>query len=238
MNNMRLVGDFVTRWFRDSADRDYICARGAYRNEFNEQFRSCALNAVQKYLTAILLFNGRSARHIGPHDVLKALESVSAIEALGFEVPADVALFIQFLDRYGADRYMHHPDSVPLSALLTLDKSVWHVRSFCLRHSAEEDGLPLPRVHSKLQQERLSRSPHKFRIADGFLERVIHEDLPAYRDLTWKNSHFGRNRKPDEKRPRFRVTAMTPVHSLSAELFEELRELVDFPQYLVDRYAR
>jgi len=61
------IYDFATRSFRDLADQDYITARIAYRKEFEQQFRWCALQALEKYLKAILIFNSVSAKGLG-HD--------------------------------------------------------------------------------------------------------------------------------------------------------------------------
>jgi hypothetical protein len=239
LNNTGQIDDFVTLRFRDSADQDYVSARAAYRNEFSEQFRSCALNAVHKYLLAILLYNGHSTKHLGAQEVVKALESVRAMDDLGFDVPPDVVLFIQFLNRYGSDRFLRHPDAIPLAALLMLDKCVWSVRRFCVPAQHDPQKLKLlPRVRAKLLVERMQRAPHKVRIADGFLERIMDENLPSYRDLTWKNAYFGKNRKPEGRRPRFRITAMTPVQSLTPEAYEELSELLELPRCVAGRPAR
>jgi len=59
------INDFANRSFRDHADQDYIMARIAYRKEFDQQFRWCSLQALEKYLKAILLYNRVSAKGIG-----------------------------------------------------------------------------------------------------------------------------------------------------------------------------
>jgi len=69
------INDFANRSFRDHADQDYIMARIAYLKEFDQQFRWCALQALEKYLKAILLYNRVSAKGIG-HNLVKGLNRV------------------------------------------------------------------------------------------------------------------------------------------------------------------
>jgi HEPN domain-containing protein len=53
----------ATEVFREQADKDYIVARSCYRMNLREQFLWASLQACEKYLKGILLFNERSARH-------------------------------------------------------------------------------------------------------------------------------------------------------------------------------
>jgi hypothetical protein len=46
--------------FRDIGDEDYISARANYQLRLREQFFWAGLQALEKYLKAILLHNGRS----------------------------------------------------------------------------------------------------------------------------------------------------------------------------------
>jgi hypothetical protein len=48
--------------FQDQADKDYIAARSNYRMNLREQFLWSGLQACEKYLKALLLFNNLSAR--------------------------------------------------------------------------------------------------------------------------------------------------------------------------------
>src|SRR2546423_5751552 len=50
--------------FRDQADKDYVAARSNYRMNLREQFLWSGLQACEKYLKAILLFNQLSARFV------------------------------------------------------------------------------------------------------------------------------------------------------------------------------
>ncbi|OGP57868.1 MAG: hypothetical protein A2162_02300 [Deltaproteobacteria bacterium RBG_13_52_11b] len=74
-DTLACVIDFANRSYRDSADQDYIMARQAYRMQFDSQFRWNSLQAVEKYLKAILLYNDRSTIGIS-HNLVEALKSV------------------------------------------------------------------------------------------------------------------------------------------------------------------
>src|SRR5690242_3852605 len=84
--------------FRDQADQDYIAARAIYPLGLREQFLWAALQACEKYLKGILLFNGHSARYMPGtydvhrkrkgrpfpnHDLLSLFSAVTAIPDLG-----------------------------------------------------------------------------------------------------------------------------------------------------------
>lgn len=82
MNNHEpYINDFANRSFRDFADQDYIMARIAYRKEFDQQFLWCSLQAIEKYLKAILIYNRVSTKGVS-HNLVKALSRVKNIPEL------------------------------------------------------------------------------------------------------------------------------------------------------------
>lgn len=119
--------DFVCRSFRDVADKDYLAARVLYRYELEPQFLWAGSQAIEKYLKAILLFNGRSAKRIG-HDIDKALQAVDAISDLALDLPVDVREFVAHLARQGPNRYFDRPLETHGDELAQLDRSVWYIR--------------------------------------------------------------------------------------------------------------
>ena len=72
------VNDYIVRSFRDVADADYIAARSIYRLGLSQQFLWAALQALEKYLKGILLFNDLSTKTIG-HDIASAYAALSQI---------------------------------------------------------------------------------------------------------------------------------------------------------------
>lgn len=240
-NHSPFIYDFANRSFRDLADQDYVSARVAYRNEFDQQFRWCALQAIEKYLKAILLYNRVSAKGLG-HDLSKALRRVNGVIDLEFSVPSDVEKFIDYISVYGADRYLSHPTHLKDSALLTLDKSVWYIRRYCFfmrqvlkTRSGEKELFELNK--QEVTNPYFEEHPHNYKILGGYLERVIDKRLPAYADLVWKNFFYGRVRKHKISFG-FRVSSQNPTHELHKDVFDTLDSLVDFPKAIKMIYKR
>lgn len=235
------INDFANRSFRDLADQDYIMARIAYRKEFDQLFRWCSLQAIEKYLKAILIYNRVSAKGVG-HDLNKALKRVQGIPDLEFTLPSkDVEEFITYISKYGADRYLSHPTHLKDSAILTLDKTVWCIRRYCyfLRQVIESKGERKELFELNKQKATnpyYETNRHKYKIFNGYLEKVVEKRLPGYDDLVWKNFFYGRVKKHKIKNFRFRMSSQNPTHSLHPEMFETLDKLVDFPKAVKDEY--
>jgi HEPN domain-containing protein len=188
-NHDPFINDFANRSFRDLADQDYVLARGAYRYEFDQQFRWCSLQAIEKYLKAILLYNRVSSKDLG-HDLNKALSRVKDVTDLEFSVPSDVEEFVDYISVYGADRYLSHPTHLKDSALLALDKSIWCIRRYCffmrqgIRADSEEKEL-FELNKQKVTDPYFEEHRHKYKIFGGYLEEIVDKRLPAYHDLVW-----------------------------------------------------
>lgn len=99
-----LLNDFAIRSFRDVADQDYIAARLSFKHGLYPQFHWQSLQAIEKYIKAILLLNRIKAKDIN-HDLEKAMKY---IRKLPFELQlSDVAKeIIKHLDTYGRFRYL------------------------------------------------------------------------------------------------------------------------------------
>src|SRR5258707_304000 len=59
------TNSLVERMFVATADQDYVLARWAAINRLDVNFFWLGLQSVEKYLKAILLFNGQSAKRYG-----------------------------------------------------------------------------------------------------------------------------------------------------------------------------
>lgn len=229
------INDFANRSFRDLADQDYIMARIAYRKSLDQQFRWCALQAIEKYLKAILLYNRVSARGLS-HNLNKALNRVKSIEDIEFKLPSDdIEKFIDYLNSYGDDRYLSHPTYLPDNALLTLDKAIWCIRRYCffMHQEIENNGKKYYLLESnkdKTTSAYYENNRHKYKLFGGYLEKVIKDELPSYQDLVWKNFFYGRVKKNKIKNFTSRISSQNPTHSLHPDVFEELSSLVDFPK--------
>lgn len=240
-DNQLFINDFATRSFRDYADQDYIMARIAYRKEFDQQFRWCSLQSIEKYLKAILLYNSKSAKNLG-HNLEKALTRVKAIDDLNFAFPAkDCDEFVTYLTQYGADRYLSYPTHLKDRALLTLDKTVWCVRRYCffMRTSIEHNGKLIElfeKNREKATNPYFEEKRHKYKLHGGYLEKVINKGLPGYDDLVWKNFFYGKVKKHQIKNVKFRMSSVSPTHSVHPEAFDTLSQVVDFPKVVKNAY--
>ena len=102
------LNTFARECFVDTGDRDYLCARSAWRHRLVEHFLWNGLQVVEKYLKAILLFNGRSAKGLS-HNLERAFGRVLAISDIPFDFPKRVVVFIAYLHRHGPSRYLEIP---------------------------------------------------------------------------------------------------------------------------------
>jgi len=238
---LAFINSYATTAFRDFADQDYISARIAYRNEFDQQFRWNALQAVEKYLKAILLYNGCSAKEIG-HKVSRALQRVRDISELDFDIPKDVEEFIEYLNNYCDDRYLSYPTYLPKGALITLDKTIWHIRRYCFfmrgefRSGGKNIVLLIEVNKRSIANSLYEKFPNKYRIFGGYLEKTLDKKLPAYNSLVWKNFYFGKKRK-HKISIKDRFSMVNPEHFLFPECFKELNKFIDFPKEIVKQFS-
>ena len=120
---------FVTRSFRDIADKDYLAARILYKVELGPQFLWSAHQAIEKYLKAIILYNDLSTKKIG-HNLEKAFKQLDTIKEITFDFPNDIEDFIKYLNQQGNNRYFEKPAYAVGEELLMLDRTVWFIRRY------------------------------------------------------------------------------------------------------------
>ena len=241
MDTSPYINDFAQRSFRDPADQDYIAARTCHRMELDQQFLWSGLQAIEKYLKAILLYNRRSAKRLS-HDLVRALSRIESIADLTFTLPNDVISFIEYLDRYGTNRYLVHPMHLTDTALFQLDRAVWYVRRYAYYMRGEinrTDGSVVNRLELQLEyvhSPMFEAQPHRYRVFGGFLENAIDKKTPAASALTWKNVYYGRRGKRRLRNVRLRGSSINPTHYLHPEVFSELDCLVDFPKQVREAF--
>jgi HEPN domain-containing protein len=239
-DTLACIIDFANRSFRDSADQDYIMARQAYRMQLDSQFRWNSLQAVEKYLKAILLYNERSTIGI-IHNLVEALKRVRDIADLQFDVPKRSEDYIEYLDTYGEDRYLSYPTHLPFRALVQLDETIWSIRRYCyfmrqeFRRGEEVINLLEPNK-KKLASIQYKNFPNRYRISNGYLEKVLAKRLPAYDALVWKNPFFGKVAK-HKITMMDRFSATNPTHFSIPECFETLNKLVQFPKDVKKKFS-
>jgi len=235
---------FVNQTFRDVADQDYIAARTLFRTGLDLQFLWAGLQAVEKYLKGILLYNAVDTRGLG-HRLTAAYKRVSEISGIRFDFPPDLAPLIEHLEVYGQNRYLQYPHFTHGEELLQLDRTVWYLRRYCqyLRHTftnaSGESVSVLPAEIKRLQGQNVVRHPTRFRILGGYLERVLTDEGSALRaSLIWKNEYFGSPRRRKIRSFWTRSVSVNPVHFMEPQVIEVLRQRGDFPKAVIKYFDR
>lgn len=230
--------DFINRSFRDIADKDYIASRILYRLNLGEQFLWSSLQALEKYLKAILLYNDKSTIDI-LHNIKTAFLRLNEIKDIPFEFPSDISRYIEFINNQGNNRYLSYPAFTTGDELLMLDKTVWHIRKYCFYMKGESTPLPDGR-RTDLFPGNVEKLRHfndtnaiKFEIFGGFIEEVLKNKsrfLRLREILIWKNFYYGKNKKKFIKNFTKYSWSVNPSHFLNPEIYKIIKERVYFPK--------
>ncbi|GAB2521457.1 HEPN domain-containing protein [Lysobacter humi (ex Lee et al. 2017)] len=235
-----LLNDFATRCFRDLADGDYICARTAYRAKQIEQFHWMGLQAIEKYLKAILLYNKIKAPKVG-HSLSKALEKTKQLP-FALALSKSSLSLIEHLDRYGQSRYLEISHHIYGPKLIEFDKAVWEIRRYCrvldYQLQVKADGTKVAMLSMEL--ERIAKSEslpcHKFSVPGGHLEKILaKKDHPARSFLVWKNFFYGARSKKVISMRTHGEAKNSPLF-LHPELLDVIDQYVFLPPKLLSAY--
>ena len=219
-----LVNDFAIRSFRETADKDYISARLAFRARLAQPFLWSALHCLEKYIKGILVLN-RVPAHKG-HKVLEGIELMKHHGKFELELSSPTMSFIKKLEEYGAE-YRYYEVSYEIDSLdmMRLDLAVWELRRYCQPLDYEIDD-PTGAAQNCLSRE-LDRV-HKAKaakekgtcIASGFLEKIIDQrNHPGRAGLIWKNLFFGPSRR--------KGVMLSPDHEVGNSPFFLYPEIID-----------
>ena len=125
-----LVNNFALRSFRETADKDYIAARMAYRACLFQPFLWSALHCLEKYIKCVLVLN-RVKAHKG-HTVMQGVEKMKQEGNFKLDLSADTVKFIKKLEDYGAQyRYYEVSYHVQPLDIVRFDRAVWEIRRYC-----------------------------------------------------------------------------------------------------------
>jgi len=224
-----LLNDFATRSFRDVADQDYIAARLSYRHGLIPQFHWQALQALEKYMKAILLYNRIKAKDIN-HDLTIALKHTKKLP-FKFNLSPSTVELIKHIDDFGKYRYLETSYFTHGPKLLQLDRAVWEIRRYCKVLNYE---LKLPDGSMKnmleLEIEKIensaNQSPHKFRLMGGALEKILDKKESTARPaLIWQNGFFTKKTRKSVKSPAHFFGVNAPL-SLHPEILDEVLQYI------------
>lgn len=135
----------VSRMFVETADEDYLAARTLFQLGIFHGFLWSANHCIEKYLKALLLFNGRSAKKSHNTEKLysEALRLDSRISfpdlsydsrwGLNERFPEPLFDCLRKINKYGSpsNRYCTYGYDVRRDDLNKLDHVVFHLRAFC-----------------------------------------------------------------------------------------------------------
>lgn len=242
MRERALINDFINRSFREVADKDYIAARISYRYGLAQQFLWFSQQALEKYLKAILLYNGKPTKNLN-HNVMAALSEVHNIDDIPFKIPKDVEAFVKYVDDYGVNRYFEYPYYLIGHECLQLDKAVWNIRRYCFQMRSslkKQDGTVVdlfPYEIEKANHPFFIDKPNKYSISGGYLEKVLNDKRSTLRkQLVWKNFYYGSYAKKTVRNYKKQSSSANPTHYLHPEVFNELDKLVKFSKPVRDYF--
>ena len=239
MNIEPLLNDFATRSFRNVADYDYIAARLSYRYGLIPQFHWQALQALEKYIKAILLYNRIKAKNIN-HDLEVALMHT---KKLPFEITLSPSTheLIKHIGDLGRYRYLETSFFTHGPKLVQLDRAVWEIRRYCRVINVEltlADGTSKNMLSAEIDRIKKSveHPPHKFRLIGGELEKIIdkkeHIARPA---LIWQNGFFCKKTRKSVKSPALFQATNAPL-TLHPEILDEVLNYAFIPKNVVNAY--
>ncbi|RYY26129.1 MAG: hypothetical protein EOP62_11670 [Sphingomonadales bacterium] len=219
--------------FVATADRNYLLARIAHLHALDTDFWWLSMHALEKYLKAILLLNGHSAKNAG-HDLVKLVAVVRALDKkINFGPFADpqitnlhwrassVEAFLLRLNEYGSaqNRYLTYGHTASLDDLVKVDQLVWSVRRHCIPFKIELGEPGHERTFDRLQE--LVAQPDRWRLGGTLpIEQVMGrpETDGLHNSLMRLNTAF--NPDGDLRVDGWRVSASNPP---LAQWFDRLR---------------
>ena len=234
-----LVNDFAIRSFRETADKDYITARMAYRARLIQPFRWSALHCLEKYVKGILLLNRVDAKNLG-HSVLPGIERMKKHGKFELVLTADTSKFIKNLEDYGAeDRYYLVSYDIQPFDIARFDRAVWELRRYCQPLDYDTVNIDGKTVNSLTHEiDRIHRAKEKHEkgtcISGGILEGIIENvDHPARKSLIWNNLFFGPSRRKAVKMRSDWEAGNSPFF-LHPEIIDEVVKYVNIPRDIAE----
>lgn len=190
--------------------------------QLRQQFLWSAQQAIEKYLKAILLFNGLSARYVTGnngeqfgHNLIALLAKVKTVPIFVLDLNTEHEDFINYLFQQGDNRYIGKSAYNLRDALNILDGTVWHIRRHCqYMTKCPFLGLQADSVKTALDPGKKPQPQH-FKLFPGEsdeLNKVVKRSSTdqARRALIWGNLYYGVNRRAEVTYNTFSSTEISP----------------------------
>ncbi|MCW8445676.1 hypothetical protein OQJ05_16705 [Fluoribacter gormanii] len=224
-NFVLVIADTAIRSFRNQGDKDYILARKAYRWEFYSHFHWSGLQALEKYIKCILLFNRISSCNMG-HNLEEGLKLLSQVEYV--QLNESTIDTIHYFHTFGLNRYLTWSYIETEANLHKLDRAIWDIRKYCKNlnkkfshKSTEILNLELEKIHKSTLDK-----PKEMYIPGGYLEIILTKKKSTVRkDLIWQNGYFFTKSRKTVSHPQVMYCENSPL-TLSPQYAEELSKLI------------
>lgn len=226
--------------FLDLADYDYISARVSFRLNLREQFYWSALQTVEKYFKAILLFNGQKVRDI-KHHVVEAQKRITKDARVPLVLDHYHLDLLGVLEEFGNNRYRTGFTRMLGDELPKLDQLVWTIRHYARSTRLEIDGVDKSEWYlQNLLPPKPADAPTSNQISDGELEKILAQgdDDPLRQELVWCNCYYGKPENATPLPPRGHSSSHIPVYERDwfkngksedgVSLVEVIKEFVQF----------
>lgn len=230
-----VLNTFALRWFRDTANRDYIHARLAYRARLVPQFQWSALHCLEKYAKGILLLNRIPAKKLR-HEVSGALSLLAQAGKFQVVLSAEAVKFIERLEFGRSSDTSRSHIRITTTILFAL---------ISLSRSCEDTAKYLTGIFKRLRPKNLlapmlariqkaaEKSPRDTCIMSGWLEGVLKDTRHSARSaLVWQNLYFGAKNRKTVKLHGYVEAGNSPLY-MHPEILEEVLKYVYLPNRII-----
>jgi len=229
---------FASRCFRDVADMDYINARLCNRAGMAMQFHWAAMQAMEKYYKAILLYNRIEATDVN-HNLAKT-QQYSRKLPFELHLSDETQHLIEYLNQCGPDRYLSVSYNLHGDKLSSLDRAVWEIRRYCkiLNYTLSTQHGDVPMLVKELGRIETAEDlpPHKFRLPGGRLEEIVRKkNHPAREALIWHNRYYGLASRATTNPPKWSRSENSPI-LMYPGLLEEVIKYIKVPVPVIKAY--
>ena len=236
---MQKINSFALRAFRDTADKDYIHARMAYRADLFPQFRWSALHALEKYAKCIsILTRIPKPKNSIKHEVQRSLDLVSA--NVDIQLSDQTKKFIRRLEEFGARfRYFEVSWSIHDCELAILDRAVWELRRYCNAGLYIYTGNKFSSVNSDMYEtiKFIEKPTYQNTIVlGGFIEKTLDCKMSGTKPyLVWCNLYYSKAKRKKVLMKKSIMAENSPFY-LHPEIIDEVSKYTFVPNEIRNAY--
>ncbi len=229
------VNNYALRAFRDTADKDYILARMAYKAALFPNFFWSSLHALEKYAKCILILARvpkpiKREEYIN-HEVNKSLKLLH--DRVDIRLSEQTRDFIYRLENGARFRYLEVSWSIFNCELAILDRAVWELRRYCdskLYVYSDNNFVQVDPIYYSvlnLIDRPISQNTH---IPGGFIEKILkNKNSSARPELVWCNLYYTTSNRKKVKIKTHNMSENAPF-DLYPEIIEEVSKYSFVPK--------